>query len=326
MDKILVVGATGQLGTAVVKKLTAKGAKVRALIRSSASAARFEGLGAETVMADLLQPDSLTKACSGITTVVATANVAVPTRSTDTFKAVERDGYRSLIQSAKSAGVRRFVYTSAPLSKHEPLAPFLQYKRETERVLASSGMDYLIFRADIFMDVAFTMMGSAIPLRGAEAATVLRPFAFANRHFDRIKNSIESTHIAMIPGDGSTRHAFICIEDVAKFLELAALGGPTGIHEIGGPEMLTYLDIVSLYEKFHGVTLTVKRTPAWIFRTALSLMKPFTPAGANLMCLNYIAATENTTADVKKAADAFQIKLTSAESFLKSKIALAAAS
>ena len=58
MDKILVVGATGQLGTAVVKKLTAKGAKVRAVIRSSASAARFQSLGAETVIADLLQPES----------------------------------------------------------------------------------------------------------------------------------------------------------------------------------------------------------------------------------------------------------------------------
>ena len=192
MDKILVVGATGQLGTAVVKKLTAKGAKVRAVIRSSASAARFEGLGAETIVADLLQPESLAKACSGITTVVATANAAIPTRPTDTFRAVERDGYRSLIQVAQSAGVRRFVYTSVPVSRHVRLSPFLQYKRETEQVLAASGMEYVIFRADIFMDVAFTMMGSSIPLRGAEAATVLRPFPFANRHFDRIKNGIES--------------------------------------------------------------------------------------------------------------------------------------
>ena len=88
-----------------------------------------------------------------------------------------------------------------PFPEHERLAPFLQYKRETERLLAASSMEYVIFRADIFMDVAFTMMGSSIPLRGAEAATVLRPFPFANRHFERIKNSIESKHIAMIPGD-----------------------------------------------------------------------------------------------------------------------------
>ena len=70
----------------------------------------------------------------------------------------------------------------------------------------------------------------------------------------------------------------------------------------------------------------MKRTPAWVFRTALSLMKPFTPAGANLMCLNYIAATENSPADGTKAADTFHVELTSAEAFLKSKIAFAAAS
>ena len=326
MDKILVVGATGQLGTAVVKKLTSKGAKVRAVIRNPTSAARFHSLGVETVIADLLQPESLAKACSGVSTVVATANAAVPTRATDTFEAVERDGYRSLIQAARNAGVRRFVYTSAPVSEHERLAPFLQYKRETERLLAASNMEYVIFRADVFMDVAFTMMGSSIPLRGSEAATVHRTFPFANRHFERIKNNIESKHIAMIPGTGTTRHAFICIDDVAKFLELGALGGPTGIYETGGPELLTFVDVARLYEKLLGVTLTLKRTPAWIFRVALSLMKPFTPAGANLMCLNYIAASEDSPTGGAKAIDTFQVEMTSAKAFLRSKIALAAAS
>ena len=66
------------------------------------------------------------------------------------------------------------------------------------------------------MDTAFAMMGSDIPLRGAESATVQRPFGFANRHFAKIRDSIEKKRTALIPGDGSKRHSFICVDDVAS--------------------------------------------------------------------------------------------------------------
>jgi uncharacterized protein YbjT (DUF2867 family) len=323
MDKVLVIGATGQLGRAAIRKLKTRGASLRALVRSPDSAAHFQSQGIEPVSGDLTDPASLTRACAGITTVIATANAAVPTRRTDTFEAVERDGYRNLIQAAIAARVRRFVYTSAPLSKHERLSPLLLFKRETERALAASGLDHVILRADIFMDVAFTMMGSAIPLRGSESATVLRPFGFANRHFARIKDSIEQKHVALIPGDGTTRHAFICVDDVAEFLASAAFTGPSGIHAIGGPEALTFLDVVRLYERILNTALRVRRAPARVFRAAALLMRPFSPAGANLMALNYIGATEDSVAD-HAAAGAFGVQLTSAEAFLRGKSALAA--
>jgi hypothetical protein len=56
----------------------------------------------------------------------------------------------------------------------------------------------------------------------------------------------------MIPGDGTARHTFICVDDVAGFLAAAAISGPSGIHAIGGPEALTFLDIVRLYERILG--------------------------------------------------------------------------
>ena len=54
-----------------------------------------------------------------------------------------------------------------------------------------SSLDYTILRAESFMDVAFAMMGSEIPIRGADAATIHRPFWFTSRFFDRIKGDIE---------------------------------------------------------------------------------------------------------------------------------------
>src|SRR3954451_7198184 len=152
MDRILVVGATGQVGRAAIRKMMSRGASVRALIRSAENAALFQGLGVQPLLGDLTDAGSLARACEGMTTVVATANAAVPSRQSDTFEAVERDGYRNLIRAAKTAGVRRFVYTSAAPTKHVRLSPFLQYKRETEEPIAASGLDHVIFRAGIFMD------------------------------------------------------------------------------------------------------------------------------------------------------------------------------
>lgn len=323
MDRVLVIGATGQLGQTAIRKLQARGARVRALTRSPESAAHFQRIGVEPAPGDLTDYASLTRACDGMTTVIATANAAIPTRPGDTFEGVERDGYRNLIRAATAARIRRFIYTSVLLSKHARLSPLLRFKRETEQSLADSGLDHVIFRAGIFMDIAFAMMGSAIPIRNSESATILRPFAFVNRHFARIKHSIEQKHVALIPGDGTTRHGFICIDDVAKFLASATFSGPSGVHSVGGPEALTFLDIVRLFELILGVTLRVQRTPARVFRVAAPLIRLFSPAGANLMILNYIAATEASTADCG-AADAFGVQLTSAEVFLRAKSAMSA--
>ena len=249
MQKVLVVGATGQLGSTVVAKLVARQADVRALVRTEAAAQRFSALGVEAVLGDLRDAASLAAACRGVDVVVTTANAAVPTRKSDTFEAVERDGYRNLIDAARQAKVQRFVFTSVLPSKYEKVTPFFRYKRETEHRLASSGMDHVIFRADIFMDTAFCMMGSDIPVRGAEIATVTRSFGFAANHFRKIRNSIEQDHVAMIPGNGDTRHAFICVDDVANFLVSASFSGRSGTFNVGGPEALTFLDVVRIYER-----------------------------------------------------------------------------
>jgi uncharacterized protein YbjT (DUF2867 family) len=324
MARILVVGSTGQLGTAAIRRLKMRGANVRALVRSPEAAARFQASGVETVFGDLTDPASLTRACSGAAVIVSTANAAIPSRATDTFDAVERQGYRNLIDAAGAAGVRRFVYTSTQLSKYGNLSPLFRCKRETEEALASSGIDHVIFRADVFMDTAFAMMGSSIPLRGAEGATVLRPFGFSTRHFARIKDSIESRYVALICGDGNRRHAFICVDDVAGFLAAAAFSGPSGIHVLGGPEALTFNQVAAIYERLLGVQLRIRHTPALVFRIAAPLVRPFSEAGANLLLLNYMAAKEDSLSDPTLPAK-FGIEMTSAETFLRGKLTLAAA-
>src|SRR5262245_13175793 len=108
MDPILVVGATGQLGTAVVNRLRKKGQRVRALVRP-ASPREFDAEGVELAFGDLREPESLVAACQGIATVVATANAVVP-RNTGTFEEVESTGYDNLIDACVAEKVRRIVF------------------------------------------------------------------------------------------------------------------------------------------------------------------------------------------------------------------------
>jgi uncharacterized protein YbjT (DUF2867 family) len=324
METTLVVGATGQLGLASIHELLALGQRVRALIRQPQVAPTFQALGVETAVGDLTDPASLHAALKGVSRIVATANAAIPSRATDTFAAVERDGYRNLIEAAVQAKVSRFVYTSVRFPSSVGLSPFFRYKQETEERIRQSGLDHVIFQADIFMDLSFAMLGTSIPLLDTRNATILRPFDFSRNYFQGIEHSIEKKHIARIPGDGTTRHGFICVRDVARFLAVASARGPSGTFALAGPEALTFLEVVRLYEKLLGLQLKVSTTPAFVFRLLSLVMSPFNPAGANLMWLNYLASVESTSADSGTAA-AFGLSLTTAESFLKQKLEARAA-
>src|SRR5262245_34691374 len=178
---ILVVGATGQLGAVVVRKLCARGLRVRAMVRRDSSAAHLNALAVEKVEGDLLDSDSLRAACDGVDYVIATANAAVPRKPTDWFQTVDGKGYRDLVDHCVRCGVRQFVYMSVISTPGDSRVPLFRTKRTIERYLETSGMTYTIIRAAAFMDVSFAMMGSDVPIRGAVAPTAERPFWFIQK-------------------------------------------------------------------------------------------------------------------------------------------------
>ena len=109
---ILVVGATGQLGTAIVRKLCDRRLPVRALVRDTSNYNPINRDGVELVFGDLCNKDSLEAACQNVDTIIATANAAVPTQKRDSFRSVDDIGYANLIAAANRAKVRHFIYPS----------------------------------------------------------------------------------------------------------------------------------------------------------------------------------------------------------------------
>ena len=321
----LVVGATGQLGSAIVGKLHARALKVRALVREGSACSHLDRPGIELVKGDLRDPESLKTACIGAEAIIATANAATPTRKGDSFKSVDIEGYRHLIDAAVDAGVKRFIYCSAKISGElDGSLPISRAKRATEDYLMKSGFDYTIFRPDAFMDIYFAFLGSDLPARGAQNASLNRPFPFMQKFYNGVKNNIALKGEAGIIGDGNIRQTFICIDDVAEFhvhaLELSQT--KNRIFDIGGPEALSARQLVDIYAEITGKTLKVKSTPAFVFNIMRHLLKPFNPAAANIMALNYAGTRIESVLDMSETASLFGVQLTSARDFLKSKATL----
>ena len=321
---VLVVGASGQLGTRVVHQLVALGRPVRALVRRTS---RFEHLrltGVELAYGDLTDPDTIADACRGAGAVIATANAVAPLHGSS-FESVEDKGYATLMTACKNNGCGRFVMVSVPVTAHDQKVPLFRYKRLNEQRLQTSGLDYTVLRAGPFMDDWFALIGSRLPARGDPAALINRPWGFLQTFMGAVGDLIDKRGMALVPGPASTRHAFIAVDDVAHAL-IRAIDHPAGhkaVLEVGGLELLSWAEVAALYARVLGKPVQVVSTPAFVFRLQCWLMRPFSQAASNIMGLNWLAAQGLHINNTGHAAT-LGIRLTTAEAFLRAKAALPA--
>ncbi len=323
MGPVLVVGATGQLGTAVIDRLVKAHVRVRALVRPS-SPREFATAGVELAFGDLREPESLVAACHGMATVVGTANAVVP-RGKVTFEEVDGTGYENLIDACRAERVRRIIFMSVAETAHDKSVTTFRLKRRIEEKIQGSDLAHSIFRGSLFMDDWFALMGSSIPLRGSVAATLRRPFWFSKAFFAMAGTSIEKRGIAFVPGDGRSRHAFVALDDVAAILAAAAAAPEDGenvVEDLGGPEVLSFDDVVAVFARVVGRPLRKIRTPAKVYRVIADLLEPLSPPAGNLMAMSWVVSICDTAFDGRPLAQRFGVRLTSAEEFLRAKAAL----
>ncbi|HET7267613.1 MAG TPA: hopanoid-associated sugar epimerase [Oleiagrimonas sp.] len=128
-DLVLVTGANGFVGSAVVRNLLEAGYRVRALVRASSRMDNLAGVDAEPVIGDLRDPDSLADAmrgCRGAFHVAADYRLWTPdAAATEAMYASNVEGSRNVLRAASRAGVARIVYTSsvATLGLHADGSP-----------------------------------------------------------------------------------------------------------------------------------------------------------------------------------------------------------
>ena len=128
---ILVAGASGSLGSRIVRGLLARGDRVRVLLRPGKPANTLDG--ADVTIGDLRDRDSLARACRGVHAVVTTASVSKT--GDDTVENVDLQGNENLVAAAQDAGVEHFVFTSTLSASEQSPVPLFRIKASIERTL-----------------------------------------------------------------------------------------------------------------------------------------------------------------------------------------------
>ena len=112
--KVFLTGATGFVGSHVARHLANQGAQLRVLTRATSNPANLEGIVADIIVGDLLQPESLRSAIQGCEALMhVAADYRLWVRDPKAMYAANVDGTRALLRLAREEGVRRCVYTSS---------------------------------------------------------------------------------------------------------------------------------------------------------------------------------------------------------------------
>lgn len=226
---ILVVGATGNLGGMVTRRLLEAGHPVRALAREHSDRHGLEEAGAEIAFGDLTDRASLERACAGMEKVLCTATAAG--RSDESFEAVDDLGVGNLIDVAEAAGVDRFVFVSAH-GFDVVDAPIAAAKRKNEARLKDSAMKWTILKPSAFMEVWIGWVIGAQLGAGPEVA---------------------------IAGDGTEPMGFVAITDVADLCVAALERDEAADREIPLiAEVTTMEQILERVEAVTGMEIDVR--------------------------------------------------------------------
>ena len=214
---ILVTGASGFVGGHVAHALRSQDKPLRALVRNPAKAGRLASWNVELVQGDVTDAASLRRAVEGCDAVVHL--VAIRQGREERFQRVMVDGTRDLLAAAKDAGVQRFVHMSALGTSEatKDLVPYYRAKWETEQLVESAGVPYVIFRPSFI----FGKDGGILP-------TFLKLARLAP--------------VTPIIGSGRQRIQPIWADDVGVYFSRAVdLDGVTGrIFELGGPDAVSW--------------------------------------------------------------------------------------
>ncbi|WP_013321934.1 SDR family oxidoreductase [Gloeothece verrucosa] len=284
----LITGATGSLGRRIVRQLREQGQPVRAFVRLLSRYSELEDRGAEIFIGDLRQDKDIAKACQGVEYII------VAHGSDNEAQALDYRANIELIEAAKANGVKHFVYISVlGVDRGYEDAPVFKAKREVEKYLIASGLNY----------------------------TILRPSGFANNLLP-LAERFRDTGIYLLIGDPKNRSSIVSTDDLAK-IAIASVrveGAKNQIFAVGGPEILTRETIPRLFGKIFNQEPIIINTPLLVLdglRAGIGLINP--QFQRSLGTFRTLLANEFfcTSSEIATLESVYNIKLETLESFIR---------
>lgn len=221
--QILVTGATGFIGGALIPRLVCDGHSLRALSRDPS---RLMTAGAEPVQGDVLSGAGLATALKDVEVayylIHSMEAVHGEGRAGSPFPERERLGAQRFASAARDAGVRRIVYLGGPLPMRGRVSAHLASRAAVERILMSEIPDSVTLRASIVIGAA-------------------------SRSFRLLVRLVERLPVLALPAWHAKRVQPIDARDVTAMLLASATVSEVGglAMEIGGPQTLTYEELLS---------------------------------------------------------------------------------
>ena len=216
-----VIGATGFVGSHLVPHLVDAGHRVIAVSRDGRRLAEWTD-AVEARAADVATGKGLSEALAGADAAVHL--VAIPRQTKGlTFGEINVRGTRRVVEAAERAGVKRFVHLSAMGVVDDPKLAYLHSKWRGEEAVRASSLDWVVLRPSLM-------------------------FGEGDGFFNLVKTTLRwwSPGIVAIPGKGDARFQPLSADDVAIAVErsLTDAGRAGSVYELGGPDWITYEQIV----------------------------------------------------------------------------------
>ncbi len=231
---ILLTGATGYVGGRLRLALEAAGRPLRCMARRPDHLRDRVGPATEVIAGDVHEPASLGPALRGVDTAYYLIHSMA---NAGDYAARDREGAEAFAAAARDAGMRRIVYLGG-LGRGDRLSPHLASRQEVGRILRESGVSTIEFRASI-------VIGSG------------------SLSFELVRALVEKLPVMVTPRWVATPTQPIGIEDLIAYL-VAALDleiDDSVVYEIGGPDRVSYGDLMREYARLRGLRRTMLRVP-----------------------------------------------------------------
>ena len=284
----LVTGATGSLGRRIVRLLREQEMPTRGFARLTSNYEELEHRGAEVFIGDLRVDRDIQKAVQGVRYIISTHSSA-----SDAF-AIDYRANIELIDRAKENNVEHFVFISVlGTDRGYQDAPIFKAKREVEKYLSASGLNYTI-------------------LRPAALASSLLPLA------ERLRD----TGIYLLIGNPQNRTSTVSTDDLAKIAidSVRLEEAKNQIFSVGGPDILKREDIPRIFARVFNREPIMINPPLFLIdglRSSLGLFNP--EAQKALGTLRTLLGNEFfcTPEEVTNLESIYNLKMESLESFVR---------
>ena len=244
MANILVAGASGGVGKAIIQELNHYQHHIRALVRTQTKLNQHIN---EAVLADARDPVKLKGISDGMDVIISALGASLQlgrTESKANYWDVDYQANKNLLTEAKQAGVRKFIYVSVFKAQEVKGSAYFEAHAAFEEELKRSGLDYALIRPTgiyyIFEEFVKLARRGIIPLFGDGSAKT---------------NPIDERDVARI-----------CVE---------AIDAPQNVYDIGGPEVFTRREISEMCFKALGKKPRFIKYPIGLMRLLIKPLKLF---------------------------------------------------